>query len=281
MKTLFFCLAAALAAPSALAQDVGTLGPAKVSAEEAKLIAGLQPEAAHSPQVLEQLVRRELVQRALVNEAAAQGWDQRPDVAERARLARESAIASSWLDSVAAVPADYPAESDIKAFYESNRAQLRVPKRYRVAQIFVRRPPKAEDAKAAQERAAALAKRVAGGEDFAALARSASDDAASRDKGGELGWIAETALLPQIRSAVQTLQPGAASGAIESNGGWHIVRVLETRAPSPATYDEAKPSITQTLRQRKAAELRNAHIDALLKSSPPVLDQASLSALAK
>ena len=274
-------IALAFAAPTVFAQDVGTLGSARITAGEAKLLGSLDPRAAASEEGLEALVRQTLLQRALAGEAAAGNWDKRPEVAERARLAREGAIASTWLESVSAVPPDYPAETEVKALYEQNRAKLQMPRRYHLAQIFVRRPANSDEVPAAEKHAADLARRAASGEDFAALARSESQEATGRENGGDLGWNAEPALLPEIRTAVQALKTGGTSAPVASGGGWHIVRLIETREAAAATYEEARPSLVRTLRQRRAAELRQAHIDGLLKQTPPQVDRTRLSEVSK
>jgi len=277
-RTLLSAFALALAAPLAAAQDVASLGSVKMSADEVKRLATLAP-GGMTDDALEALVRQELVRRALLEEAKAHQWDLRPEVAERASLASEDVVASSWLDSVATLPAGYPAEADIRALYEKNRAYLRMPKRYHLSQIFIRRPAKAEDVAAAEKRAADLAKRAASGSDFAGLARKESEDAPTRDKGGDLGWVPEAALLPEVRAAVGSLKPGETSGLIAAGGGWHVVRLAEVKEPDAATYEEAKPSLIQALRRTKLAELRKAHIDALIAKTPPVIDRARLSAL--
>jgi len=270
-------LALAFAARLAAAQDVAALGKVKLTAEDVKRLAALQP-GGMSADALETLVRQELVRRALLDEARAREWDLRPEVSERAKIASEEAVVSSWLDSVAALPAGYPEEADIRALYEKNRAYLRMPKRYRLSQIFIRRPDKASDVAAAEKRAADIAKRAAGA-DFAALARKESEDAPTKDKGGDLGWVPESALIAEVRAAVQSLKPGATSGVIAAGGGWHVVRLAEVKEADGATYDEAKPSLIQALRRAKLAELRKAHVDALLAKTPPVIDRARLSAL--
>jgi len=273
------------AAPLAAAQDVASLGSVKITADEARQIAALQPRAAGQAALgegtLEALLRQELVRRALAAEAAAQGWDKRPDIAERAQLAREQVIVSTWLANVAALPDGYPAESDVKTLYDKNREYLRIPRRYHLSQIFVRRPEKSDDVAAAEKRAADLAARAASSADFAALARAESDDSSSRDKGGDLGWFTEAALLPELRAAVEALKPEKTAGPIPAGGGWHIVRLNEVKEPQAATYEEARASLVQALRQNKLAQLRQAHIDALLAKTPPVIDRARLSALTK
>jgi peptidylprolyl isomerase len=266
------------------AQDVATLGDVKVTADEVKQLARLQPQAKQqilgSEKGLESLVKEELVRRALFEEAAAQGWDKRPDVAGPAELARERVILAAYMDSLARVPEGYPDESAIKAFYDANKAQITLPTRYHLAQIFVARPAAAGDAEAAIRRAADLARRARErGADFAALARAESADAASRDKGGDLGWYAEADVMPEVRAAVQSMKPGETSDPVATAAGWHVVRLIEMKPRRPATLEEARGAVVQNLRARKAVELKQAYIDALLRKTPPKIDGSALSGL--
>ena len=280
---LLAALLLALAATGAPAQDLATLGTARVTAEEIKHLLALEPEPRQhlaSEAALEVLVQRELIRRALLDQALAQAWEKRPDIAERAQLAREQMIVTTWLDSFARLPEDYPPESEMKAFYEENRAHLRVPRRYHLAQIFIRRPATPAAASEAHSRANALAKRAeAPGAEFGALARTESEEDAGRTAGGDIGWIPESNLLPELRATVQSLKPGAIAGPVETRNGWHILRLVELREPGPASLEEARASITRLLRQRKVAQLREAHIDEMLKKTPPNFDRERLSKL--
>ncbi|HTP61765.1 MAG TPA: peptidyl-prolyl cis-trans isomerase [Burkholderiales bacterium] len=277
-------LAACLAPAVAAAQDVATLGDVKITADEVKQLAKMQPQVKQqilgSEKSLESLVQQELVRRALFEEAAAQGWDKRPEVAGAAEIARERVILTAYLDGLARVPDGYPDEAAIKAFYDANKALITIPPRYRLAQIFVARPAAAGDVDAALKRAADLARRArANGADFAALAKAESADPASRDKGGELGWYAEGNLLPELRATVHSMVPGEISNPVASSAGWHVLRLLETKPMQAATLEEARDAVIQRLRAAKIAELKQEHIDGLLKKTPPKIDSSALSAL--
>lgn len=277
-------LALCLAPAAALAQNVATLGDVKVTADEVKQLAHLQPQLKQqilgSEKGLGSLVQDELIRRALFEEATAQGWDKRPEVARSAELAREREIIASYLDGLAQPPEGYPDEAAVRKFYDANKAQISLPPRYHLAQIFVARPAAGNGADAAAKRAADLARRARqGGADFAALAKAESADTASRDKGGDLGWYAEANMLPAVRAAVQSMKPGGTSDPIATPGGWHVVRLIDFKPQAPATFDEARAALAQNLRARKASELKQAHIDAMLRKTPPKIDSGALASL--
>lgn len=71
--------------------------------------------------------------------------------------------------------------------------------------------------------------RVQGGDDFAMLARSHSDDKASAIKGGELGWLNPGSVVKKFQQEMDKLSPGEISQPFRSEFGWHIVQVLDRR----------------------------------------------------
>lgn len=290
MNTLFCTVAAvgALTIPAAaLAQSVASFGDVKLSAEDVTRLATSQPgitqQVRASGTALQNLVRQELIRRALLQEARAKGLDKRADVAQAAELAGERVVLGAYLNSLSSVPANYPDEAAARAFFEANKAGLNMPRRFHLAQIFIARP-QGKDAAAAAAAAELRAQSVATkakkpDADFAALAKAESSDAASKDKGGDLGWFAESAIAPAIRSVLPQLKPASVSDPVATSSGWHIVRLVEEKPQAPATYEEARPLVVQKLRADRAAQMRQAYIDALLKKSPPQLDTAALDAL--
>ncbi len=91
-----------------------------------------------------------------------------------------------------------------------------------------------------------------GGEDFAELAQSHSDDTASAVDGGDLGWRSPGELDPLFEEQMDRLQPNEVSDPFQSSFGWHIVQVLDRRK-----VDETQ----QTLRQRALNYLANSRVN--------------------
>ncbi len=177
----WLAVACALAAATAHAQDVARMGGIAISAAEVKALLDAQPPEvrktlAESPEALERSLRTELIRRAVAAEAQGKGWDKRPEVAARVARAREEVIVSTYVNDLARPANDYPSAAEVQAFYDANRERLQLPKRYRVAQIYVKRPADKAAADAAERRVADLAARArAPGADFAALARAGSE----------------------------------------------------------------------------------------------------------
>ncbi len=235
-----------------------------------------------TPALLPGFVREKLLQAVLLDEAHEHRWDARPDILERAREARDAVIVDSYLDQLSTPDPAYPTDAEVAAAYEANKSRLMRPRRYHLAQIFIP-VADANDAranaaaeKALQDAAAQVAR---GRADFAAEATSLSKDAASAGKGGDLGWVDETALLPQMRTAVAGLQPGQVGAPLRAADGWHLIRLVETTPAGPAPLGDTRPQIVQALRRQRQQALARAHVDALLKAEPGRIDEIGLERL--
>lgn len=98
-----------------------------------------------------------------------------------------------------------------------------------------------------------LKQRLDGGEDFAALARSHSDDQASSIKGGELGWINPGDVVPDFEQQMKMLAVNEVSKPFRTQYGWHIIQVMERRRHD-RTGDIQRSQAREAIHKRKAVE---------------------------
>lgn len=233
-----------------------------------------------NPAALSQAVRTLILQQILLKEAIATGWDKTPEVAEQLDRLRQGAIAETYLQSIAKVPEGYPSEEEIKTVYEARKSDLQAPTQIRLAQIFIAVPKDAP--KDAQDKAKArieeVAKAVKAG-DFAAVARDKSEERETASRGGEVGWLAETQIQPEIRSKVTSLSKGSVTEPVRLADGWYVVKVLEVKEAHTATLDEVKDQLVKLLRTERARANREAYLAKLQQQSPIALDELGLSKL--
>jgi parvulin-like peptidyl-prolyl isomerase len=151
-------------------------------------------------------------------------------------------------------------EDDMRTWFEENQKSLGIPERVRVRHIFIPtldHPP--EEAKAKLD--TALAELTAKKKDFATLAREVSEDPATRDSGGELGWMTRERLPVDFTAAVFPM-PLNEPALIRTRLGWHLAEVTDRKAAEPRAYEQAKPEILAALeavkRQQAVAKYRAA-----------------------
>jgi peptidyl-prolyl cis-trans isomerase SurA len=118
--------------------------------------------------------------------------------------------------------------------------------------ILVRTNELVSDADA-QTRLAQLRLRIIGGDDFATLARSHSEDTGTALRGGDLGWVSPGDTVPEFEKAMDALAPKDVSQPFKSTFGWHIVQVLERRRQD-TTEEAMRNKARAAIRQRKADE---------------------------
>ena len=231
---------------------------------------------------LETWLRQRIISEAVLREARSKGSADRPEIKTRVDAAVKEVtariIATGFLESMTQVPADYPSDADIKTTYEQNKSAYNLPASYRVAQIYL--PTPANDAagnKKVAEKAKRLALQARTG-DFAALAKTESQDASSAARGGEVGTLALTDMLPEVREAVAKLKSGQVSEPIQAAAGIHIVKLIEAQPARTATLEEMKPRLQAALRQQRQQQLVQAYLSGLAPADRVNIDTAALDA---
>jgi peptidyl-prolyl cis-trans isomerase D len=164
-------------------------------------------------------------------------------------------------------------EADLKTYYEQNVASNAGKEERRASHILIAAPkdaPAAERAAAkarAEELLAAVRQNPAS---FADLARKHSKDG-SAAKGGDLEFLARGATVKPFEDALFALKKGETSGVVETDFGYHIVRLTDIKAPRQRTYEEMRPELEAQLKQqqaqRKYAESADAFSNAVYEQS--------------
>jgi peptidyl-prolyl cis-trans isomerase C len=144
-------------------------------------------------------------------------------------------------------------ESEAKAFYDNNTERFNKPESVRASHILIKVEPAADDAKkkAARAEIEKIQARVKAGEDFAAVAKETSQDTGSGARGGDLGLFTRGQMVKPFEDAAFALTPGAVSDIVESDFGYHIIKVTEKQPAGKYSFDEAKVNLTNYLKETK------------------------------
>lgn len=160
-------------------------------------------------------------------------------------------------------------ETDIKAYYDKNPQTFTVPDQVRASHILVKVDPKATPAekKAARAKIESILKQVkAPGADFGKLAKENSD-CPSKENNGDLGLFPKGQMVKPFDDAVWIMKPGDISGIVETQFGYHIIRVTERKASDKVPYSQVRTKIEENLKQQKIREGITALVDSAKKNA--------------
>jgi len=159
------------------------------------------------------------------------------------------------VDYILLTPEDFAVEIDddaVRQQFEIVRDEYEVAEQARVSHILLIQGDDEADADYAA-RIAEVSERLGGGEDFADLAAALSDDLGSANIGGELGFTDGNAFPDAMEDAIATLlEPGAVSGAVETDAGVHFIRLEERIAGDSVSFEDVKEELRASMASAEA-----------------------------
>jgi peptidyl-prolyl cis-trans isomerase D len=147
-------------------------------------------------------------------------------------------------------------EATVRERYEARKLNFRTPEQRKARHILIKvaqdAPQEAVDA--AQKKAADLLARIRGGEDFAEVAKSESDDPGSAKQGGDLGFFGKGVMDPAFEEATFALAKGEVSEPVRSSFGFHLIKLEDIEGGETKPFDEVKDSIKQDIQKERAEQ---------------------------
>jgi peptidylprolyl isomerase len=269
---------------------VARVGDVTVGQDEVEKLLQTLPEAERAAvkadrTALDNWLRQRLLSEAVLRDARAKGWADKPEVKAKIDAAtREVAarvVSATYLDAVSQLPAGFPSDAEVKAAYEQGKTGYNLPAAYRVAQIYLATPDRSAAAVAkVRDEANRLARQARTG-DFAAVARASSQDKRSAERGGEVDTLPLARMLPELRDTIAKLKPAQVSEPVQSEAGFHVVKLLDVTPARTATLDEMKPQLQAALRQQRQQQLVQAYLAQVAPATALSIDAAALDAALK
>jgi hypothetical protein len=158
-----------------------------------------------------------------------------------------------------------PTEKECRDFYETHRALFTQPVRFRAAHLFLAAPADTppEVVQSKREMIDALAVRLSRGETLAQLAAEASEDEATKSRGGDLGFFSSARMPVEFVAEVEKLAIGRRSNPFRSHLGFHIVELAEIRPARALSFDDARAEILLALANERRALIAKRLADML------------------
>jgi len=165
-------------------------------------------------------------------------------------------------------------DEDIESYYELHKSDYQRAERRKVAHILVE-----GDTNASKEKAEAILTELNNGADFGELAKEKSDDTFSAQKSGELDWFERGVMDANFDDAAFALTKEAPlSGVVESDFGYHIIKLLDIEAGETLPLDEVKDKIIAAVKKQQSEDIfydKQQKLGEVAFESPDSLDEAS------
>lgn len=208
-------------------------------------------------------IKKEFGQIKLQAERARnEGLDKEETTKLRVLLGRSQALARAYVSNLQKNMDKLVTDADVEKYYNEHKDEF---EEVRASHILIstdaggggdendekdKKPLSKEEAR---KKAESILERVRKGEDFAKLATENSDDPGSKTKGGDLDFFAKGAMVKPFDDVAFALKPGEVSDIVETEFGYHIIKVAERKA-ADISDPQTRQKITQKLQQKKFEE---------------------------
>jgi peptidyl-prolyl cis-trans isomerase C len=218
---------------------------------------------------LKETVLRQFIQSMVISDLAKQkGFDRVPEIKEQLQFFSDNFLANEYLKREIAQKITV-SDDELKSYYDSHKDEFKTQDMVKARHILVRVDNSASDdeKKKAKEKTELYLKKIKDGEDFAKLASDFSDDPGSKAKGGDLGFFPRGRMVKPFDDAAFSLKPGETSGIVETQFGFHIIKVEDRKDSSVESFDVVKERLKQKLSQDRTRKELTDFIDKAMKDS--------------
>lgn len=226
------------AEPADPAQVVATVGDTEITVGHMIVAWASLPEQYQSlpDEVLFQGILDQLIQQTALQQQFTGDLPARVEL--QLENERRSLVAGEAINGIMESPLD---DADVQAAYDEEYGNAEQGQEYNASHILVD----------TEEEAQAIVEEVNAGSDFAAVAREKSTGP-SGPNGGQLGWFGAGAMVPEFEAAVIALEPGAVSAPVQTQFGWHVIKLNEVRVQEAPALEDVRGELEMQIRQIRA-----------------------------
>jgi peptidyl-prolyl cis-trans isomerase C len=269
LLVLFVSAGTALAADEVLAR----IGKRVVTEKDIEYLIALYPENEQallkgSAEYREVLLKNMVTVIVVSDIAKKKSFDKKGDIGKQVEMIVNEYLARAYVEQEI-LGGVTVSDEEVEKFYRDNQSAFENPEQLRVRHILICVKPGASDVEknAAKKKTTDILERVKKGEDFAKLAEEHSEDPGSRQKGGDLGYIARNTTMPELEQAAFALEVGRVSGPVETAFGFHLIKVEEKKKASVAPFVQVKEEVRRKTLQEAKQKKVSSFIDQAFKDA--------------
>lgn len=158
-------------------------------------------------------------------------------------------------------------EDDLKAYYDENIDRWETPAQVKARHVLIKTVPGDDETRKSElrERAQFVLDKALEGADFAELAKEFSQDGSGPD-GGDLGWFGPGQMVPAFEDAAFDMDPGEISEIVETEFGFHIIKVEDVRAEGVKEFEDVRAEVEELYRRDRSLALAEKKADQVNES---------------
>ena len=237
-----------------------------------KVIGFYEPEQRKAidknPQIKENILWQMIRSTVVANIAKKKGFDKKPDIKNQQELMINNFLAAVYLQKEII---DKITINDDKArsYYKDHTETFKTPDMIRARHILIKTETSAtdEEKKKAKAKAEEVLTKIKKGEDFSKLATEVSDDPGTKDKGGDLDFFSKGSMVPAFEEVAFSLKPGEVSGIIETEYGYHLIKMEEKKDAHLEPYENIKDKVKDQALQEMRKAAVTEFVDKALKNA--------------
>ncbi len=253
--------------PGGQAQDkeiLAKIGPKTITTADLNRVIGFyEPEQQKliekNPQIRENILLQIVRSTVIAQLARKKGYDKKSEIRNQQEMMINNFLATSYLQKEVVEKVTIT-ETQAQTFYKEHGDDFKTPEMIRVRHILIKTEGAAsdEEKKKAKSRAEEALKKLKAGEDFSKLASEVSEDPGTKEKGGELDFFPRGTMIPAFEEAAFALKPGEISGLVETEYGYHIIKMEEKKDAVLEPYEKIKDKVKeQALQEMRKMAVTN------------------------
>lgn len=248
------------------ATEIAKIGAKSITDADLKNLVGNVSEGQKAqinsdPDIKSRMVDNLVVEELFVQEAEKSGVSKDKDFQNALERARRQILAQRYLQKSVQPKVN---DAGVKSFFDKNKA------RYSQDEVHAQHVLLKEEAEAKE-----VYEKAKKGEDFETLAKKYSKDPSAAQNGGDLGFFTRSRMVPQFADKAFSMKKGEISEPVKSPFGWHVIKMIESRAGKPVKFDEIKEQVKSDFQNESINDL----IASLKKSNKVVVHDDKVKSL--